>query len=452
MTARIAKNRSTNKVSKPVKTTGVKDAAACPMPPVEQVKLIIRGGLPLNGEIPVRGMKNAVTPILAATLLVSGRCLLHNVPRLSDVERMLDILRSLGAKVDWVGEHDLTIDTRPADLAHIDARAVKSMRSSILFLGPLLARFRQVELPEPGGCIIGNRPIDTHLSALGALNANIERNESGYRLTTTGLKGAEIVLPEFSVTATENAVMAAALADGRTVIQLAAAEPHVEDLCRFLNAAGARIRGLGTHTLIIDGVRRLKAVEHAIIPDQIEVGTFAVLGALTKGNLRITGVEPKHLDIVLLMLKRAGIGFELVGRSLVVGSQSSLKSFKLQTLPYPGFPTDLQAPMGVLATQCAGTSLIHDPMYEGRLGYVNELIKMGANAVICDPHRVLITGPTPLYGTEIRGLDLRAGATLVIAGLVSRGEAVLHGAEIVDRGYERLTERLQAVGADVRRA
>jgi len=424
--------------------------AKCPAPPPASSKFVIRGGRPLDGEIRVGGMKNAVTPILAATLLLSEPCVIRNVPRLSDVERMLDILRSLGSSVEWTGEHELTVDTRKADIASIDSRTVKSMRSSILLLGPLLSRFHFVELPEPGGCIIGNRPVDDHLRALEALGASIAREDGLYRLSADKLKGNHI-LPVFSVTATENAIMAAVLAEGRTIIDLAAAEPHVADLARFLNAAGARISGAGTHTIVIDGVKKLKGAVHTIIPDQIEVGTFAVLGAVTKGTLRIRGVDPSHLDIILLMLKRAGVRYELEKDALTVGSQSSLSSFRLQTLPYPGFPTDLQAPFGVLATQCSGPTLIQDPMYEGRLGYINELIKMGANAVICDPHRVLITGPTPLYGTEIRGLDLRAGATLLIAGLIAQGEAILHGAEIIDRGYEKLDARLAAVGADITR-
>lgn len=421
------------------------------MPTPTPTRFVIRGGLPLNGEIEVRGMKNAATPILAATLLMSEPCVIRNLPRLSDVERMLDILRSLGSTVEWTGEHELTVDTRRADIAHLDAKTVKSMRSSILILGPLLARFNQVELPEPGGCIIGNRPIETHLLALQALGAAIEKENGSYRLKSAGLKGTKIILPEFSVTATENAMMAASLAEGRTVIELAAAEPHVQDLAKFLNAAGARVSGAGTHTLVIDGVKKLRGATHAVIPDQIEAGTFAVLGALTKGTLRIKNIAPAHLDIILLLLKRIGVRYELGRDSLTLVSPGSLNSFKLQALPYPGFPTDLQAPFGVLATQGVGTSLIHDPLYEGRLGYVNELIKMGANAVICDPHRVLITGPTPLYGQEIRGLDLRAGATLVIAGLIARGETVLHGAEIIDRGYEALDRRLAEVGADIQR-
>ena len=246
-------------------------------------------------------------------------------------------------------------------------------------------------------------------------------------------------------------MMAATTAEGRTVIKLAATEPHVQDLARFLVAAGSRIQGIGTHTLTIDGVRELHGVTHSIIPDQIEAGTFAVLGALTKGTLRIRGIDPDHLDLIFLVMKKAGIKFSVDGDTLTVQPSSALTEFRLKTMPYPGFPTDLQAPFGLLATQCRGTSLIHDPLFDGRFGYVHELAKMGANATICDPHSALISGPTPLYGQEIHGLDLRAGATLVIAGLVAQGETVLHGAQVIDRGYETLDERLAAVGADITR-
>jgi UDP-N-acetylglucosamine 1-carboxyvinyltransferase len=232
---------------------------------------------------------------------------------------------------------------------------------------------------------------------------------------------------------------------------LAAAEPHVQDLCNFLNACGAKIDGIGTNTLKIEGVDKMHGAKHVVIPDQIEAGTFAVLGAVTKGTLEITGLEPNHLDIVFLTLNRAGVNFEIRDKTMIIPSQSSLKAFKLKTMPYPNFPTDLQASFGVLATQCGGTSLIHDPLFEGRLGYINELAKMGANAVICDPHRVLVTGPTPLYSQEIRGLDLRGGACLVIAGLIAKGETILYGAEIIDRGYENLDGRLKEVGADITR-
>lgn len=415
-----------------------------------ETKFVIRGGRHLAGEIAVGGMKNAATPIIAATLLMGEPCVLKNVPRLSDVERMLDILRSLGAEAEWTGDHEVSIDTRKADIGSLDAKAVKSMRSSILFMGPLLARFKQVRIPEPGGCIIGNRPIDAHFAALESLGAKVLRENGHYLLTTAGLVGTTIILPEFSVTATENALMAAVLAKGTTTIRIAATEPHVQDLANFLNAAGARISGVGTHTLVIEGVARLGGANHAIIPDQIEAGTFAVLSALTKGRVTLRGVAPEHLDLPLLVLKKAGVNVKVSGDTIRT-EPSSLRAFKVQALPYPGFPTDLQAPFGVLATQCTGTSLIHDPMYEGRLGYINELTKMGANATVCDPHRVLISGPTPLYGQEIRGLDLRAGATLLIAGLVAQGETVIHGAEVIDRGYEKLDERLKALGADIER-
>ena len=428
---------------------GAERAAVLERPPAVGTKLVIRGGKKLAGSIPVRGMKNAATPIIAATLLLSEPAVITNVPRLTDVERMLDILRSLGAAAEWTAAHEVTIDTRAADLSSLDARAVKSMRSSILLMGPLLARFHEVALPEPGGCIIGNRPIETHLSALEALGAQISRRGTDYVLRAGKLRGTEITLQEFSVTGTENALMAATLAEGRTVIKLAATEPHVQDLAHFLNAAGARISGIGTHTLTIEGVAKLGGVRHRLIPDQIEAGTFAVLGALMKSPLRITGADPSHLDIVTLKLRQAGAQVTVTAEGIDVMAPSTLKSFRLQAMPYPGFPTDLQAPFGVLATQCAGTSLIHDPMFEGRLGYIGELVKMGANATICDPHRVLVSGPTPLYGQEIRGLDLRAGATLVIAGLVATGETVIHGADVIRRGYEALDERLAALGADI---
>ncbi len=418
--------------------------------PTSSARFVIRGGRPLDGEIHVGGMKNAATPILAATLLVREPCVVKNVPRLSDVERMFDILRSLGTSVEWTGAHEVTVDAAQADIRSLDAKAVKSMRSSILLMGPLLARFHEVEIPEPGGCNLGNRPIDDHLSVLKALGAEVTRVGTNYRLTTTGLKGG-VAMPVFSVTASENAIMAAVLAEGRTTIRVAAMEPHVQDLCNFLVAVGARIQGIGTHTLTIDGVERLHSATHEVISDQIEAATFAVVGALTKGTLRIVGADPEHLDMVLLVLGRAGVRYEITDGVLTMLKPASLSAFKLQTLPYPGFPTDAQAPFGLLATQCVGASMIHDPLFDGRFGYIGELQKMGANATICDPHRVLISGPTPLYGTEIRGLDLRAGATLIVAGLVAQGDTIIHGAEVVDRGYEALEQRLATVGADITR-
>jgi UDP-N-acetylglucosamine 1-carboxyvinyltransferase len=414
-------------------------------------RLRIQGGKKLRGRLRVAGMKNAATPILAATLLSDEPSVLRNVPRIRDVERMLDILRSLGVRAEWTGDHELTIEPKGADPAKVDRKAMRSMRSSVLFLGPMLARFRAVELPEPGGCIIGNRPMDTHIIALQSLGAVCERGKEGYRLSAEKLVGRTVVLPEFSVTATENLMMAAALSEGRTTIKLAAAEPHVQDLGDFLNAMGARVQGHGTHVVMIDGVASLHGATHEIIPDQIEAGTFMVAAALTRGDLTIERVRPDHLDVVIQRLEAIGANVEVADDSVRVTAQGALKAFKFQSMPYPGLPTDLMAPFGVLATQCAGTSMIHEPMYEGRFGFVNELVKMGANAVVCDPHRILISGPTPLYGQDIKSLDLRAGATLLLAGILADGETVLHEAEIIDRGYERIEERFAEVGAVISR-
>jgi len=414
-------------------------------------KFIIQGARFLEGEVEIRGMKNAATPIIAATLLTDEECELDNIPRISDVEKLLDILASLGAKIAWTGQHRLKILNKNIHLSNLDKEKIADMRSSILLLGPLLARFGEAEIPEPGGCIIGNRPIDTHLHALGHLGVRIDRRDGTYFAQTKNLKGATIILPEFSVTATENTIMAASLASGKTIIKLAACEPHVQDLCYFLNKMGAQISGIGTHTLEIQGVKKLYGTEYRVIPDQIEAGTFAVLAAATRSRIKIKNVVPEHMELILLKLAQANVKFNLRGSELLIHPSRYLKSFRLQTLPYPGFPTDLQAPFAVLATQAQGTTLIHDPLFEGRMGYVSELIKMGANAIVADPHRVVINGPTPLYGAEIRSFDLRAGATLIVAGLVAKGETIINEAQIVDRGYEKIEERLAKLGAEIKR-
>jgi UDP-N-acetylglucosamine 1-carboxyvinyltransferase len=413
-------------------------------------KFIIEGGYPLRGEFEVGGMKNAATPILAACLLTQEECTINNLPDIADVNKLIEIMRAMGAEVER-GEHKVKVRAKNLSLNSLDKKAVQAMRSSILLLGPLLSRFHEVRTPQPGGCIIGNRPIDAHLYALGKLGAKISKVENDYCFRAEILKGTDITLPEFSVTATENAVMAACLASGRTIIKLAAAEPHVQDLCNFLNKMGAKISGQGTHTIIVDGVDKLSGCEHTLIPDQIEIGTIAVAAAATKGQVKIKNIVPEQLDIILVKLREIGVNFELGGNYLNILKTIGLKPFKLQAMPYPGFPTDLQAPFSILATQANGTSLIHDPLYEGRMSYIQELIKMGANAVICDPHRVLINGPTPLFGQEIKSYDLRAGATLIIAGLIAKGITEILQAEVVDRGYEKLEERLSALGAHIKR-
>jgi UDP-N-acetylglucosamine 1-carboxyvinyltransferase len=416
------------------------------------MKMLIKGGQRLEGSLSILGAKNAIAPLVPATLLVKGRVHFQNVPRLTDLENLLEIMRDIGAKVEWVGEHDLCLDTQDVDPTKLDPKKMKRMRFSILLLAPMLARFKRIVVPEPGGCNLGNRPIEAHLQALTAMGAVIERDEQGVMyMDAPALVGGYVILPEFSVTATENLIMAAVVAKGKTSIRMAAAEPHVQDLCHFLVACGAKIEGIGTHDLEITGVKELIAPKKPwrVVPDMLEVGTFAIAAALTKGEVELKGVVPQHLDAIQNALVRAGVRYELTKDSLFIYRTPRFEAFKLQTMIYPGFPTDLQALFGLLATQAHGTSFIHDPLFEARMGYVHELVKMGANAVIADPHRVFITGPTPLRGTEIRSLDIRAGATVVLSGLIADGETIIHDAEMVYRGYERLDERLISLGADI---
>lgn len=404
-------------------------------------------------------MKNAATKLVAACLLTREECVLRNMPRVRDVLRMVELVESLGAEVHWEDPHTLRIRAQNISSTALDRATVKSMRSSIALMGPLLARLHEIELPEPGGDNIGRRPLDTVLFGLESLGATVLRTDQSFILRARKLKPATIILPEFSVSATENILMAAALTPERTVVKLAAMEPSVQELMEFLNQMGAVVKEIGTHTISIFGNPELRGADHTVAPDNLEVGTFAVAAAATRGNLEIGPVVPEHIESVVEKLRAIGVPVELIGeraensaRSLArlqVGPAKQLRAFKLQTMPFPGFPTDLQAPFSVLATQCDGTSLIHDPLFEGRMGHINEMVKMGANATICDPHRVLITGPTPLVGREMPSLDIRAGATLVLAGLVASGETVIHDAEILDRGYEDLAERLAALGADV---
>lgn len=403
----------------------------------------------MHGSVRIAGMKNAATPILAACLLAEKKCVINNIPDITDVRVMMDILRDLGLGVSFENHTAIISPGRIKKIKKVDL--INKLRSSILVLGPLLARQKNVSLPEPGGCIIGKRPIDTHLYAFLKLGAKVRHVGANISIRAEKLKGNNIVLPEFSVTATENLIMAGCMAQGKTIIKLAAIEPHVQDLIKFLNKMGACIKLGSEHTISIEGVKKLGGAVHTLIPDSIEAGTFAIAALLTRGRLNLKGVNHSHLDAVYELLERIGAKLELKKDSLIISAKDKLEAFKFQSMPYPGMPTDLQAPFGVLATQCNGTSLIHDPMYEGRLGYINELEKMGANATICDPHRVLVSGPTKLAGTNIKGLDLRAGATLVLAGLIAKGTTEVFGAENLDRGYEGFDERLRKLGAEIQR-
>ncbi|MCK4891034.1 MAG: UDP-N-acetylglucosamine 1-carboxyvinyltransferase [Candidatus Pacebacteria bacterium] len=416
-------------------------------------KFIINGGKPLNGKIDVMGSKNATTPILSACLLTKEECIIDNIPLIVDVLKMVELLESMGVETEWIEKRKLRIRAGDnVDPEKMNFKIVGHMRSSILLLGSILARFGKFKIKQPGGCIIGARPIGIHFDALEALGAKIISENGFYYFEANKLIGRTVVLREFSVTATENLMMAATLAEGTTTIKIAAIEPHVQDLARFLIKMGAKIKGLGIHTIQIEGVKKLHGTEHTIIPDPIEAGTFAIAAVVTKGNVEINNINACELDLVLEKLKEIGANIKVKNNQLFIKPVLKFNIIKkIETRTYPGIPTDLQAPFAVLATQTEGTTLIHDTMYEGRFAYINELNKMGADAIICDPHRALITGPTSLYGQDITSFDLRAGATLIIAALLAKGKSVIDKIDQVDRGYENIEKRLQNLGADIQR-
>jgi UDP-N-acetylglucosamine 1-carboxyvinyltransferase len=418
---------------------------------------VIRGGKPLRGEITVNGSKNAVLALLAATLLCEGKVIFHNVPRIRDVDAILEIMKGLGSKIERQ-DHEVFIENSGVKYGEPKPDLVRRLRGSVLLIGAMLARFGKVRMPYPGGDVIGARPLDTHFDALEKLGARIDEDSNHFLSIEASpkLRASKIVLAESSVTATENAIIAAALAEGETIIKLAATEPHVQDLAKFLNDAGADIYGAGTPTLKINGKPRLKSqgvIEHSIIVDSDEVMSFAILAAATRSDILIKPAIPDFIEDGILKLQNIGVNLEIGEGFLRVAKPTALyRAAKIQSGLYPKLMSDQLPPFAVLATQAHGTSLIHEWMYEGRLGYINELIKMGANAVIMDPHRALIIGPTPLRGAELRSLDIRSGITTVIAGLVAEGETTINEAQIVDRGYERIEERLQALGADIKRS
>ncbi len=412
-------------------------------------KFIIQGGKPLSGEIEVTGSKNAVLALMAACLLTKEECVMTNVPEIDDVATMVEILRDLGALVRFA-DHKLSIKAENITKHNPNPDLVSKMRGSILIIGALLARLGKVELPLPGGDKIGARPIGAHIEALKALGAK----ESGNGLLgfeARKLNGAKILMEESSVTATENALLAAVCASGQTTIKLAAMEPHVQQLCQFLNLMGARISGIGSPTLQINGVASLHGAEIEVMPDSEQAASLITMAAATKSNMKITRVNPDFLDDFLLRLKRMAVNF-VVGMDYVKVSPSrDYQGTKIQAGLYPKLNSDFIPPMSVLATQCRGESLLHEWMYENRQGYVESLVKMGANAKILDKDRVLITGPTPLHGEKITTFDLRQGLTLVIAALVASGESEISDIHHIDRGYEQIEVRLQALGADIKR-
>ena len=415
-------------------------------------KFIIQGGKPLEGEIEVRGYKNAAGAILAAVLLTDQECIIDNLPLVEDVYNTIEVLKSMGVEIDWLSSRKIRAKAgSEVDPQKMDFEKISRTRVSVLLIGSLLARFKNFKITHPGGDRIGLRPILTHLEALKKLGARVSEENEFYKFEAENLEGKEIVLKEFSVTATENLMMAASLAKGITCIKGAAAEPQVQDLGRFMKKMGVEIEGLGTHTVIVKGAERLKGASHQIIFDPTEAGTYIIAGAVTPGEVRVKNVPSAYLDIFLDKLEELGVNFKKNADSVIVNYSPKLKPVRIQALPYPGFPTDLLPLTVPLLTQAPGKSLIHDPLYENRFNYTQELRKMGADIEIVDPHRAIIFGKTPLRGLKIESWDIRAGASLVVAGLLAKGQTIIENIYQIDRGYEKMEERLQQLGADIKR-
>lgn len=415
-------------------------------------KYIVQGGRKLNGTVKVSGSKNAALPILCATLLTNQKSTIKNVPDIADIRNMIGLLEFVGCKVKFE-KGTITVDPKEMKSKAVAMEGVCNMRASVLLLGPLLARFSKAKISFPGGCILGKRPVDAHLSGLEGLDAKVHDDKKMISLTAPkGLKGADITMKEISVTATENVVMAAALAKGKSHIRLAAAEPHVQDLCRMLNKMGAKIKGIGTHDLTIEGVSKLKGAEHTVIGDYLEAGTFAIAAALTNGHVKITGINPHDLDIVWNKFQEAGIDLKFGQNSIEVLPYGRLKAVaKVRTAVYPSFPTDLQAPFTVLLTMTPGESIVHETLFDGRLNYLAELEKMGAKFDILNPHQAIIYGPHKLKAAPISSWDIRAGAAMVLAALAAKGKTEISNIGFIDRGYENLEGKLRKLGASIDR-
>ncbi len=414
-------------------------------------KYIVQGGQKLEGTIKVSGSKNAALPILCATLLANEKSIIKNVPNIADIKAMIQLLEFLGCKVEFSNG---TVEVDPKNLKSKTAsmEGVCNMRASVLLLGPLLARFGKAKMSFPGGCILGKRPVDSHLSALEGLGAKVVDENEMISMIAPQLKGADITMKEISVTATENAVMAASVAKGKTHIRLAAAEPHVQDLCKFLNKMGAKIKGIGTHDLQIEGVAKLKGATHTVTGDYLEAGTFAIAAALTNGKVKITGINPHDLDIVWNKFEEAGIEYKIDTDSITILPHGRLKNVaKVRTAVFPSFPTDLQAPFTVLLTMIPGESMVHETLFDGRLNYLAELEKMGAKFDILNPHQAIIHGPHKLKAAPISSWDIRAGAAMVLAALAAKGTTEISNIGFIDRGYENLEGKLKKLGAKIER-
>jgi UDP-N-acetylglucosamine 1-carboxyvinyltransferase len=421
-------------------------------------KYVIEGGHRLHGRVTPSGNKNAALPLMAATLLTDQPLILRNVPRIRDVETMLQLLLALGVDAAWTDEHDLRLHAKEVRTAHLDPSLCRDIRASILLAGPMLARMGRVELPPPGGDVIGRRRVDTHFIGMNSLGAEFSMGQT-FCLRTSGLRGADIFLDEASVTGTENALMAATMARGTTIIRNAASEPHVQDLVRCLNQMGAQVEGIGTNTLVIQGADRLNGTEFTVGSSHIEVGSFIGLAAATGSELTIADAAPDDLRMIRLVFERLGVHMELRGTDVFVPVDQPMEIMpdlggaipKVDDAPWPGFPADLMSIALVVATQARGTVLFHEKMFESRLYFVDKLIGMGARIILCDPHRAVIVGPAQLRGERMESPDIRAGMALLIAALCAEGQSEIRNIGQIDRGYEKIEEKLREIGANIRR-
>lgn len=423
-------------------------------------KFKITGKKKLEGEFVVSGAKNAALKMLAASLMIPGEVTLHNVPRISDIFRMIEVIESLGAKTNFT-DHTLVINCKNVNSWTPNEDPVKKLRGSVVIIGPLLSRFGKANFSEPGGCLIGSRPIDFHLKAFSDLGITVNRGKRNtrYSLIDDGsyrIGDKSITLEEMSVTITENAMMAAVLRQGKTRIEIAACEPEIVDLANFLNQSGAKISGAGTHIIEVIGVKSLNSVEHRIIPDRIEAGTIAIAAAMTSGRVVVKDIIPSHLSLVFNKFRNANVDFEIKSHDgqfadLIINQKRQLVASDIDTRPYPGFPTDLQSQYAVLMTKAKGKSRIFETLFSARFEYVKWLKKMGAKIEIESPHLIDVTGPTNLAADEIDASDIRGGAALVIAALSANGETIIDKIEFIDRGYENLDQRLKQLGAEIER-
>ncbi|HUW71686.1 MAG TPA: UDP-N-acetylglucosamine 1-carboxyvinyltransferase [Candidatus Humimicrobiaceae bacterium] len=413
-------------------------------------KFLIKGGVPLSGEVEISGYKNSAGAILAAALLTEEESVIDNLPLVSDVLDQIEILKEMGVKIEWLDKRKIKINPKNINPEKIPVDLFEKMRVSVLFIGPLAIRFKSFKVPHPGGDKIGLRPIATHLEALESFGVQAEERDGFYHFRAPEkLEGGKIALKEFSVTATEIVMMLASRAQGKTKIEIAAAEPQVQDLGLFLRKMGVKIEGIGTHTLEIEGKERLSGAEFSLCPDLLEAGTFFIALAITRGEGKIKNINPDHLTFFLGKMKEVGVNFEVRADEFLVRPSKDFKPAKIQVLPYPGFPTDLQPQISVLLTQAQGKSLVHDPLYENRFQHLHELRKMGADIEITDPHRALIFGKTELIGNKISSSDIRSGAALILASLIARGKNTIENISQIERGHEKIEEKLRKLGAQI---